>query len=84
MLRVPSIDTGPSICNNQSGINARFFSVSFIKIKVMSLIANSRKYFEVGAVFVTGFCKFIFVDLLSFKFWYIVIASLFWVGYVVR
>lgn len=45
-------------------------------------IKNTHRLFEITAVAVTGLCKYIFVDLYPFKFWYIIITSLFWILYV--
>jgi len=45
-------------------------------------IPNARRIFEICAVILTGLGKFIFVDILAYKFWYIILAILFWVGYI--
>ncbi|HEY3404368.1 MAG TPA: CPBP family glutamic-type intramembrane protease [Ohtaekwangia sp.] len=41
-----------------------------------------RLLFEIIAVVITGLGKFLFVDYLHIKFWYIITASLFWIGYI--
>ena len=41
------------------------------------------RYFEIGAVLTTGALKFVLVDILDLKFWFITGASVFWVTYVV-
>jgi len=38
---------------------------------------------EITAVIVTGIGKFLFVDFLHLKFWYIISASLFWTAYLI-
>lgn len=45
-------------------------------------ISNRTRIFEITAVALTGFGKFIFVDVLALKFWYILIACLFWLLYI--
>lgn len=45
-------------------------------------ISNKRRIFEICAVILTGFGKFIFVDIFPLKFWYIIIAITFWIGYI--
>lgn len=49
----------------------------------MTDISNSRRILEICAVILTGLGKFVFVDLLPHKFWYIIFAITFWVGYIV-
>src|SRR5688572_1817870 len=49
----------------------------------MKDISDSQRWLEITAVVVTGLCKFLFVDILPFKFWYILVTSLFWLSYVV-
>jgi uncharacterized protein len=43
---------------------------------------SSRLILEIVAVVITGLGKFLFVDYLHLKFWYIIAASLFWTGYI--
>jgi uncharacterized protein len=45
--------------------------------------ATSARLLETTAVLATGFCKYIFVDLLHLKFWYILFTSFCWVTYVI-
>jgi uncharacterized protein len=47
------------------------------------VIKNAQRFFEIVAVIATGMCKFIFVDLLPLKSWYIGATCLFWIAYVV-
>src|SRR5690349_8495183 len=44
--------------------------------------SNRTKILEISAVVITGLGKFLFVDYLQLKFWYILLASLFWIGYI--
>jgi hypothetical protein len=44
---------------------------------------NSQLWFEIAAVFLTGSGKFIFFEILNLQFWYIMIVSFFWLGYLV-
>lgn len=46
------------------------------------MIKNGQRFFEISAVIMTGVCKFVFVDMLPFKSWYIVTTCLFWIIYV--
>jgi len=48
----------------------------------MLKISNTRRILEVVAVVATGAGKFIFVDLLPYKFWFISTAIIFWIGYI--
>lgn len=41
------------------------------------------RLFEILAVLATGLGKFIFVDIFEYKFWYVILAILFWIGYVI-
>lgn len=43
----------------------------------------NRRIFEILAVILTGTFKFVFVDYLNAKFWFILIAGLFWCGYII-
>lgn len=45
-------------------------------------ITNRRRVFEFIAVVITGLGKFLFVDVLQLKFWYILAACLFWITYI--
>jgi membrane protease YdiL (CAAX protease family) len=45
-------------------------------------IKYQQRVFEISAVVLTGCCKFLFVDILPYKFWFILFASFFWIGYV--
>jgi len=45
-------------------------------------ITNQRRFLEILAVIITGLGKFIFMDVLNWRFAYIAAAILFWVGYV--
>ena len=47
-------------------------------------IPNQTRTFELLAVLFTGLGKFIMVDGLNLKFWFILLTSLFWVLYVAR
>jgi len=49
----------------------------------MTQISDRRRCWEILAVIITGLGKFIFVDILPLKFWYISIAILSWSVYVV-
>ncbi|MFZ6011611.1 MAG: type II CAAX prenyl endopeptidase Rce1 family protein [Bacteroidota bacterium] len=44
-------------------------------------VSDGRRFFEIAAVLLTGLSKYIFVDLLPYKFWYILAACLLWIGY---
>ena len=48
----------------------------------MPKISNARRTLEISAVIITGIGKFIFVDLLPYKVWYIITAIIFWVVYI--
>ncbi len=41
----------------------------------------SHRYFEITAVLLTGAGKFLFFEVLHLQFWFIMTASLFWLGY---
>ncbi len=45
-------------------------------------ISNQRRIFEIIAVLVTGLGKFLFMDLLEFRFPYIATACIFWMVYI--
>lgn len=45
-------------------------------------ISNQRRTFEIIAVLATGLGKFLFMDLLEFRFPYIATACIFWIVYV--
>lgn len=45
--------------------------------------SNNTRLLEVIAVITTGIAKFIFVDILIQKFWFILVACLFWISYVI-
>lgn len=49
----------------------------------MVTIPDRRRLLEIGAVALTGIGKFIFVDLLPYKFWYITVAVIVWIIYIV-
>jgi len=42
-----------------------------------------RSTFEIVAVLLTGISKFLFVDLINAKFWFIIITGVFWCGYLI-
>ena len=44
---------------------------------------NTIRLLEIFAVLTTGLGKFIFVDIFDYKFWYVTLAFLFWIGYVI-
>ena len=44
---------------------------------------NTIRPFEIFAVLTTGLGKFLFVDIFNYKFWYVTLAILFWIGYVI-
>jgi len=46
------------------------------------MFTTSRSILEIIAVVITGLGKFLFVDYLHLKFWYIITASVFWIGYI--
>ncbi len=48
------------------------------------VISNARRNFEIIAVLVTGLGKFIFMDILEFRFPYIATACIFWILYIFR
>ncbi|MGB0525923.1 MAG: type II CAAX prenyl endopeptidase Rce1 family protein [Flammeovirgaceae bacterium] len=43
---------------------------------------TNASLFELTAIVLTGLCKFIFVDVLALKFWFIISACFFWLIYV--
>jgi len=47
-----------------------------------SVYSNRTRILEFVAVLLTGFGKFVLVDWLNLKFWYILIASTCWIGYI--
>ena len=47
------------------------------------MIEDKQRWFEIIAMLVTGILKFVFVDWLNFKFLFVIIACLFWVGYII-
>ena len=44
---------------------------------------NTIRFFEIFAVLATGLGKFLFVDIFDYKFWYVILVVLFWMGYVI-
>jgi hypothetical protein len=46
-------------------------------------ISNRQRIFEIMAVILTGAGKFIFMDWLNWRFFYITTVCLFWMAYVV-
>jgi len=46
--------------------------------------SNYTRIIEIIAVIITGFGKFLFVDYLHLKFWYIITACILWIGYIVH
>lgn len=50
----------------------------------MHPISDKRRFFEIAASILTGLAKILFVDVLHQKLIFIIIACLFWIGYLIR
>lgn len=47
------------------------------------MLTDRLKKFEILAVIATGFGKLIFFNWLHLQFWFIMLASIFWIGYII-